>query len=83
MGNQIMKIKLRMKTNARAFIFVTILLAASCTSTYEQPIHEIELWPAKEKIDLAVQLILTDDFRDAKWKKKARETRLSFRSAIT
>jgi len=38
---------------------------------YEQPIHEVDLSSVKDKIDLPVQLILTDDFRNAKWEKKS------------
>ena len=37
------------------------------THMYKQPIHEINLSSAQARINLPVQLILTDDFRNAKW----------------
>lgn len=52
-------------------VCISILLSTGCTHVYKQPIHEINLASTEEKIDLSVKLILTDDFRNAKWEKKS------------
>ena len=63
-----------MKGNCRpnrilALILPALLFASGCTATFDQPIHEIELAPGNRKIDLAVQLVMTEDFKEAKWEK--------------
>ncbi len=64
-----MIIKISKQNRARALIFVALLFVPGCTATLDQPIHEIELAPQTGRVDLAVQLVLTDDFRKAKWEK--------------
>jgi hypothetical protein len=53
------------------FACFLVLFASGCTHTYKQPIHEVNLSKTKNKIDLPVRLVLTDEFRNAKWEKKS------------
>ncbi len=63
------KIKLDKSFSTLVLTCITLLLANGCTHMYKQPIHEVVLAPSIEKIDLPVQLVVTDDFRNAKWEK--------------
>ena len=49
---------------------ITAFLATGCTHTYKQPIHEVDLTSANNKIDMAVTLVITDDYRNAKWEEQ-------------
>lgn len=42
-----------------------------CTHLYEQPIHDISLNPTTNKVGLHVKLILTEEFRNAKWQRES------------
>lgn len=42
-------------------------LQTACTHLYQQPLHSVPLAEVTRKIDLPVELIVTDAFRDAKW----------------
>jgi len=55
---------------ANLFIIV-IFMIGGCTHMYKQPLHEINLTPINDKINLSVGLIMTSEFRNAKWEKKS------------
>lgn len=42
-------------------------LQAACTHVYTQPIHSVHLPEVSRKIDVPVELVITDAFREAKW----------------
>ena len=51
-------------------ISLGFFVASGCTHMFEQPIHKINVDPVAEKIDLNVALILTDNFRNAKYQRE-------------
>lgn len=52
-------------------IMVFLLFIVACTYVHKQPIHSISLAPEENKLNLRIKLVITDDFRNAKWKKKS------------
>lgn len=67
--DNVMNIKLIQLYRMTTLTCLSVLLLTGCTTMYEQPIHEINLPYTEEKIDLSVKLVLTDDFRNAKWER--------------
>ncbi|MBU1055515.1 MAG: hypothetical protein KKC46_17080 [Proteobacteria bacterium] len=51
-------------------LFLIIFFISGCTHLYNQPLHEINLMPVNDKINLSVGLVMTDEFRNVKWEKK-------------
>jgi hypothetical protein len=53
--------------------FVLAILAlglqSACTHLYQQPLHSVQLAEVASKIDIPVELIITEAFRNAKWER--------------
>ena len=47
-----------------AFIF--LLFVSACTHIYKQPIHTVNLTQTNDKLPLSVELLITDELRNAK-----------------
>ncbi len=56
---------------ANLFFIIIILSVSGCTHMYNQPLHQINLSPINEKVDLSIGLVITNEFRNAKWEKKS------------
>jgi hypothetical protein len=63
--------------NDKTFVWFSSLLLAilflslvgACTHVYQQPIHDIPLQTTADQINVPIKLVITDDFRNAKWEK--------------
>jgi len=51
-------------------LLIVVLFVSGCTRIYNQPLHQIDLSPINEKFNLPVGLIITNEYRNAKWEKK-------------
>lgn len=51
-------------------ILVLLIFVSGCTRLWRQPLHDISLVPIDDKINLRVKLVITEQFRNAKWEKK-------------
>lgn len=60
------------RTGSNAFILTVlkifcVLLVSGCSYTYDAPQLTVAYYPEAHKMDLSVELLLTDEFQNAKW----------------
>ena len=48
-------------------LFIPIL-TANCTFSYKQPIHKVNLPQTKDRLKLSINLVITEELQNAKWK---------------